>query len=103
MKGLGNDLAINTKTDIDQGTTIYAYEGWFCIETNPFFCEGCKADFNFVHWNQKIVVWEENDCDSILNEAILLKKRDCNPRIIEYKDEFGPAIPFEQVTKGRNE
>jgi hypothetical protein len=89
-----------TTVDDDSGQ----FDGWFCIRTDPYPCpaEGCGFVANFATAAHMIIVWERIDAQTLLVTADRCKRVGRNPRVIEYEDEFGPAISWEQwLERGR--
>lgn len=75
-------------------------EGYYCINTDSFYCSCRPKPWRYIHFNKKIIVWPTNDEDSILQNATEMKKLDLNPKIVEYKTMMGKAIPWDDIPVG---
>lgn len=81
-----------------------SFDGWFCIRTDPWPCPGPGCDFvaTFQTAAHLVVVWERIDAQTLLVTAERCRRLGRNPRVVEYEDDFGPAIAWEQwVAAGR--
>lgn len=75
-------------------------DGYYCIFTDPFNCSCRTKPWRYLHYTKMIIVWPNNDDDSILQNAAEMKKLDTNPKIIEYKCMMGKAIPWDDIPMG---
>lgn len=79
------------------------FSDWFCIKIEAYNCPGCKKIVEHVTAGpmHMIVVFPTNDCDEILYVAQELIEIDSetNPRIIEFKETFGPCVTFEDAVR----
>lgn len=73
------------------------YDGYFCIKTKPHICSCCPDPWLFVHFSDKIVVWEENDDPLILHVAHQFQQLGIDPRIVEYKPVYGKAVTWDDI------
>ena len=76
--------------------------GWFCIMlAQERRCKQCGMLTRFIHSTdtQRIVVWPEKDHPKILENAARIMKRrpDYDPRIVEYEQSMGPAVPYSEA------
>ncbi len=78
----------------DEGGDDHA--GWFCVRTDPFPCpaEGCSFVAQFMTAAHLILVWEERDDPNLLRHAQRAKEVGRNPRVVEYRPEFGPSASY---------
>ena len=70
--------------------------GWFCVRTDPFHCPaaGCTFVADFMTAAHLILVWEERDDPNLLRHAARAKAVGRNPRVVEYRPEFGPSASY---------
>ena len=90
-------MAILTKPTVDTGNkTPTDYEGWFCIQGELDWCGECGEYHKFqLDWYSKcIIVWEEKDDEYLLQRCIYLKEAGKNPKVVEYKPNFGKCVDF---------
>lgn len=99
---------VGTPPSVRETTTLDdragRFDGWFCIRTDPFPCpaDGCPFVATFQTAAHLIVVWERIDAQTLLVTADRCKRAGRNPRIIEYEDDYGLAIAWEQwIDAGR--
>jgi hypothetical protein len=78
----------------DEGSGDHA--GWFCVSTDPFPCPaaGCSFVAEFMTAAHLVLVWEERDDPNLLRHANRAKEVGRNPRIVEYRPEFGPSASY---------
>src|SRR3712207_5740197 len=78
----------------DEGGEDHA--GWFCVETDPFPCpaSGCSFVAGYMTAAHLILVWEERDDPNLLRHANRAKAVGRNPRVAEYRPEFGPSASY---------
>jgi hypothetical protein len=89
----GHRIDISIESDIDDGTDD-DFSGWFCIETDDWPCPVCGTIVKFATARHLIIVWDEKDDPAMLKLAAACKRVGRNPRIVEYKEDFGPAISW---------
>ena len=72
------------------------HAGWFCVATDPFPCpaDGCKFVAYFMTAVHLILVWQERDDPNLLRHAQRAKDVGRNPRVTEYRGEFGPSASY---------
>jgi hypothetical protein len=72
------------------------HAGWFCVRTDPFPCPaaGCTFVAEFMTAAHLILVWEERDDPNLLRHAQGAKDVGRNPRIVEYRPEYGPSASY---------
>ena len=72
------------------------HAGWFCVRTEPFPCPAPACDFvaEFMTAAHLILVWEERDDPNLLRHAERAKQVGRNPKIVEYRPEFGPSASY---------
>lgn len=85
------EQAIQSQEDVE------IEEGWYCIRTDSFPCPAVGCDFVafFMTGAHLIIVWPSDDDPKLLrcaHEALAVGR---NPRIVEYKAEFGTAFPYD--------
>jgi hypothetical protein len=72
------------------------YSGWFCVATDPFPCPAPACEFvaEFMTAAHLILVWEERDDRMLLRHAQRAKEIGRNPRVVEYRSDFGPSASY---------
>jgi hypothetical protein len=72
------------------------HSGWFCVGTDPFPCPAAGCDFvaEYMTAAHLILVWEERDDPNLLRHAHRAKEVGRNPRVVEYRPEFGPSASY---------
>lgn len=72
------------------------HDGWYCVATVPFPCPapGCSFVAEFMTAAHLILVWQERDDPNILRHAQRAKEIGRDPRIAEYRREFGPSASY---------
>jgi hypothetical protein len=72
------------------------HAGWFCIGTEPFPCPavGCTFVALFMTAAHLVLVWEERDDPNLLRHAQRAQHVGRNPRVVEYRQEFGPSASY---------
>jgi len=75
---------------------------WWCIQVDEFQApHPCNHQLRFVSGVMEgrlchlIMVWDEKDNEEMLRIAALSQKRGRNPKIVEYKESFGPWINYD--------
>jgi hypothetical protein len=88
------DLAEEEGLWTDEGDDDHA--GWFCVRTEPFPCPAPACDFvaEFMTAAHLILVWEVRDDPNLLRHAQRAKQVGRNPKIVEYRPEFGPSASY---------
>ena len=88
------DLAEEERLWTDEGDDDHA--GWFCVRTEPFPCPAPACDFvaEFMTAAHLILVWEVRDDPNLLRHAQRAKQVGRNPKIVEYRPEFGPSASY---------
>ncbi len=78
----------------DEGGDDHA--GWFCVGTEPFPCPAAGCDFvaEYMTAAHLILVWEDRDDPNLLRHAHRAKEVGRNPRVVEYRPEFGPSASY---------
>lgn len=89
---------LNKVTGPDEGDS--AYDGYFCIQVDPFKCTCRLKPWVFIHFIRGIIVWAEKDDPSMLLCASIFKKNGYNPRIIEYNAIMGECVDWEDIPNG---
>ena len=77
----------------DEGTD---HTGWYCVATDPFPCPAAGCDFvaSFMTAAHLVLVWEERDDPNLLRHAQRAKEVGRNPRVVQYRPEFGPSASY---------
>jgi hypothetical protein len=72
------------------------HSGWFCVSTDPFPCPaaGCAFVAMYMTAAHLILVWEERDDPNLLRHAERAKVVKRNPRVVDYRPEFGPSVSY---------
>ena len=72
------------------------HAGWFCVATAPFPCPapGCVFVANYMPATHLILVWQRHDDPNLLRHAQRAKEVGRNPRIVDYRPEFGPSASY---------
>jgi hypothetical protein len=72
------------------------HSGWVCVSTDPFPCpaSGCTFVANFMTAVHLVLVWQERDDPNLLRHAQRAKDVGRNPRLVEYRREFGPSASY---------
>jgi hypothetical protein len=72
------------------------HTGWFCVATAAFPCPapGCTFIAMFMTATHLILVWQQRDDPNLLRHAQRAKEVGRNPRVAEYKPEFGPSASY---------
>lgn len=72
------------------------HSGWFCVSTEAFPCpaSGCAFVALFMTATHLILVWQDSDDPNLLRHAQRAKEVGRNPRVAEYKAEFGPSASY---------
>jgi hypothetical protein len=88
------DVAADEELWIEEGGA--RHEGWFCVKTDPFPCpaSGCSFVAEFMTAAHLILVWEERDDPNLLRHAQRAKEVGRNPRVVEYRTEYGPSASY---------
>jgi hypothetical protein len=89
-------------TDLHQGEELWTgdteagHDGWFCVATDPFPCPATSCAFVANHMTavHLILVWEAGDDPNMLRHAQRAKEVGRNPRVVEYRREFGPSASY---------
>ena len=68
------------------------HDDWWCVKTDDWICGNCKRVCQYLTAGHLIVLWPAQDNPSILKQAKIAQEYERNPRIIKYKEEYGPAI-----------
>jgi hypothetical protein len=78
------------------GDTEADHAGWVCVSTDPFPCpaQGCTFVARFMTAVHLVLVWEQRDDPNLLRHAQRAKDVGRNPRLIEYRPEFGPSTSY---------
>lgn len=71
-------------------------DGWWCVRTDPFPCPaaGCSYVADYMTAAHLILVWQTQDDPSLLKQAARARDVGRNPRIVGYRDEFGPSASY---------
>jgi hypothetical protein len=79
---------------IDEGGDDHA--GWFCVATDAFPCPAAGCDFvaEYMTAAHLVLVWQERDDPNLLRHANRAQQVGRNPRIVEYRLEFGPSASY---------
>lgn len=88
-----------TIPDEAEDTRFDDVEKWYCVEVNEFFCVDCEKLFRHIHFEGCVVVWPDNDSEGILKSAQVAKISDRDPHIVEYQQEFGTFIAYEDILR----
>ncbi len=94
---LDTNIVIDTDESVDDG--LGDSDGdWFCVRTDPFPCpgEGCSFVADYMTAAHLIVVWPRLDDPALLGAANNARAVGRNPRVIQYREDFGKAIPWDQ-------
>jgi hypothetical protein len=94
--------AVTEETWLDEEDELWTDEGsgdhagWFCVSTDPFPCPapGCSFVAEFMTAAHLILVWEERDDPNLLRHANRAMEVGRNPRVLEYRAEFGPSASY---------
>jgi hypothetical protein len=72
------------------------HEGWCCVGTDPFPCPASGCDFvaEYMTAAHLILVWEHRDDPNLLRHAQRAKEVGRNPRVVQYRSEFGPSASY---------
>ena len=72
------------------------HAGWHCVRTDPFPCpaDGCFFVAEYMTAAHLILVWQERDDPNLLRHAERAKRVGRNPRIVEYRQPFGPSASY---------
>ena len=72
------------------------HAGWHCIDTDPFPCpaDSCEFVAQFMTAVHLVLVWEERDDPNLLFHANRAQQVGRNPRVVEYRPEFGPSASY---------
>lgn len=74
------------------------YSGWFCVATDPWPCPAPACGFvaNHLTAAHLIVVWPSRDDRKLFVYARDARDVGRNPRIVEYEQDMGPCIAFDE-------
>ena len=91
---MGAELA--TEEELWTEETGDDHEGWYCVSTDPFPCPaaGCTFVARFMTAAHLILVWEQSDDPNLLRHAQRAKEVGRNPRVVDYRREFGPSASY---------
>jgi len=91
---VGAELA--TEEELWTEETGDDHEGWYCVSTDPFPCPaaGCTFVARFMTAAHLILVWEQSDDPNLLRHAQRAKEVGRNPRVVDYRREFGPSASY---------
>jgi hypothetical protein len=72
------------------------HAGWICVATDPFPCPvaDCTYVAHFMTAVHLVLVWEERDDPNLLRHAQRAKEVGRNPRVVEYRTDFGPSASY---------
>ena len=72
------------------------HEGWWCVRTDPFPCPAADCTFiaEFMTAAHLVLVWEQQDDPNLLKQAGRAQEVGRNPRIVGYRNEFGPSASY---------
>lgn len=90
------------ETDVEEKEELWTdegsgdHEGWFCVGTDPFPCPaaGCEFVAEYMTAAHLILVWEHRDDPNLLRHAQRAKEVGRNPRVVEYRSEYGPSASY---------
>ena len=90
------DLDLLEEDDLWTDDDEADHSGWFCVATDPFPCPavGCSFVAEFMTAAHLILVWEERDDPNLLRHAQRAKEVGRDPRVTEYRGEFGPSASY---------
>jgi hypothetical protein len=73
-----------------------AYDGWFCVRTDPFPCPaaGCSFVADFMTAAHLILLWQESDDPNLLRHAARARDVGRNPHVVGYQSEYGPCASY---------
>lgn len=91
-------LQFDQEVEEQRGDLDADYSGWFCVRTDPWPCPavGCGAVLDFMTAAHLVVVWPGKDDRSLLSFANDAATFGRNPRITEYRSEFGACIAYDE-------
>lgn len=74
------------------------YSGWYCVQTDPFSCPvpGCGFVALYLTAAHLVVVWPSRDDSKLLANAYNAKLAGREPRVVEYENDFGPCIAYDE-------
>lgn len=77
------------------------YSGWFCVQTDPWSCPAPGCDFVALYMTAAhlIVVWPSRDDPYLLGAAQSARVAGREPRIVEYEQDFGPCIAWDEWSR----
>ena len=93
---------LREETDVGEEEELWTdegsgdHEGWFCVGTDPFPCPASGCDFvaEYMTAAHLILVWEHRDDPNLLRHAQRAKEVGRNPRVVEYRTEYGPSASY---------
>lgn len=85
-------IAPGAKTTVDDGDQDY--DGWYCLATPPWPCACGTFIAHHVTAMHLILLWPESDDLRMLKVAKAAQLVERDPKVVEYKTEFGPAVSF---------
>jgi hypothetical protein len=90
------ELLHGVEEELWTGDADHDHSGWFCVTTEAFPCPapGCTFVAMFMTATHLILVWQERDDPNLLRHAQRAKEVGRNPRVTEYKAEFGPSASY---------
>ncbi len=73
-----------------------AYDGWFCVRTDPFPCpaSGCSFVADFMTAAHLILLWQQPDDPNLLRHAARARDVGRNPHVVGYQSDFGPGASY---------
>jgi hypothetical protein len=70
-------------------------DDWFCVKTEPHYCEVCDEISVFIHVPKRtIIVWPDKDDPNILDCAIFHQKHGIDVQILPYEQNFGKCVSY---------
>jgi hypothetical protein len=91
-----DEVELEAEEELWTDDTREDHAGWFCVRTDPFPCPapGCSFVANFMTAAHLVLVWEHRDDPNLLRHAQRAVEVGRNPRVVEYRPEFGPSASY---------
>lgn len=91
-----------THTDVTPTDHSEDYEDWFCVSTSPWDCPCGKFVAHHMTAMHLIIVWPTIDDPNLLDMCAIAQKKNRNPRVIQYRSEFGKCASYYEVIANPN-
>lgn len=90
------------ETDVTQSTVDEDFSGWWCIKVIAEECICGEFVSEYMTVMHLIIVWPTLDDGNLLQLAANMQKQERDPKIVEYKNEYGKCISYYEMKNNPN-